>query len=690
MKSAFEWLQKNYSGINKAFLFSASILLIVLLFPKQTRFAFEYQKERPWLYADLIAPFDFAILKSEEDLEKERQEVMEGFKPFFTRDAEMADKRVVAFVEEFNQAWKKKYAENEGAKRQQNLEASQQILDTIFRRGIITFEGVPDNLSQTPEVRLIEGRTATLHKADEFFSMREAFLWVSQQLEEKPGIDKALLLPLMENAMAFNIVFDLQYTEMWRKDALEQIAPSRGMVQQGEKIISRGEVVSAEKYRLLESFKAESQKQTGQASTAILLIAGQLLLVSISIIVLALFLYLFRREVFFDNRRVFLILLSILFMVFITTQVIKLNVDLLFLIPVCIVPVLIRSFFDNRLALYIHIIAIIIIGFLVPNSFDFVFLQFIAGIVANFSMVNLRRRSQLFFTVLLIFLTYSAVYFGLTMAQTGSLNNLEWISFAYFGGAALLTLFAYPLIFLFERIFALPTDFSLLELADTNNRLLRELNLNAPGTFQHSLQVANLAEEAIFYIGGNALLTRTGALYHDIGKMSDPMFFTENQITGFNPHDDIPREESAKIIINHVIEGIEMARKNNLPEYIIDFIRTHHGTTTARYFYSMHKKENPDEDIDIKAFTYPGPRPFSKETAVVMMADSVEAASRSLRKPDEKSISELVDKIIDTQIKENQFDNANITFKEITSIKKLFKRRLMNIFHVRIAYPVSN
>lgn len=690
MKSAFEWLQKNYSDINKALLFIASILLIVWLFPKQTRFAFEYQKERPWMYADLIAPFDFAILKSEEDLLKERQEVLAGLKPFFRKNAEMADNRVVAFVLEFDQAWEKKYGANEGTKRQQNLEVSLQLLDSIFRRGIISFEGVPDNLSQTSEVRLIEGRTATLHSTDDFFSIRDAFLWVSQQLEKKPGIDKALLLPLMENAMAHNVVFDLQYTEMWRDEALGQITPSRGMVQQGEKIISRGEVVSAEKYRLLESFKAESQKKTGQSSTGLLLLAGQLLLVSISIIVLALFLYLFRREVFFDNRRVFLILLSILFMVFITSQVIKLNVDLLFLIPVCIVPVLIRSFFDNRLALYIHIIAIIIIGFLVPNSFDFVFLQFIAGIVANFSMVNLRRRSQLFFTVLLIFLTYSAVYFGLTMAQTGSLKSLEWTAFAYFGGAALLTLFAYPLIFLFERIFALPTDFSLLELADTNNRLLRDLNLNAPGTFQHSLQVANLAEEAIFYIGGNALLTRTGALYHDIGKMYDPMFFTENQVTGFNPHDDIPREESAKIIINHVIKGIEMARKNNLPEYIIDFIRTHHGTTTARYFYSMHKKENPDEEIDIKAFTYPGPRPFSKETAVVMMADSVEAASRSLRKPDEKTISDLVEKIIDTQIKENQFDNANITFKEITSIKKLFKRRLMNIFHVRIAYPSSN
>jgi cyclic-di-AMP phosphodiesterase PgpH len=490
--------------------------------------------------------------------------------------------------------------------------------------------------------------------------------------------------------MAPNIVFDTQYTDLSRKEELERIPLSRGMVQQGEKVISRGELITPEKYRLLESFRAEYQKQAGQSTVELLLYVGQFILVSISFIVLALFLFFFRRDVFFDNRRLFLILLSVFLMVLITSLVVKYNVDLLFLIPVCIVPVLIRAFFDNRLALYVHIITIIIIGFLVPRSFEFVFLQFIAGIVAIFSMVGLRRRSQLFFTVMLIFLTYSAVFFGLSLAHSGTFQGIEWINFAYFGGAAMLTLFAYPLIFMFERIFALPTDFSLLELADTNNKLLRELNLNAPGTFQHSLQVANLAEEAVIQIGGNSLLTRTGALYHDIGKMNNPMFFTENQITGFNPHDDIPREESARIIINHVIEGIEMARKKNIPEYIIDFIRTHHGTTTARYFFSMHKKENPDEDIDIKAFTYPGPRPFSKETAVVMMADSVEAASRSMRKPDEKNINELVDKIIDTQIRENQFDNANITFKDISTIKKIFKRRLMNIFHVRIAYPGLN
>ncbi|MEE4178445.1 MAG: HDIG domain-containing metalloprotein [Bacteroides sp.] len=690
MDKLINWFQKHFTNLFKAALFLGSILLIVQFFPRQTRFAYDYQQGRPWLHEDLIAPFNFAVLKSDEELEEDRAEVLRDFRPFFRHLPEIAEEQEMRFVQEFDREWQKRFGETEGQARKENLEKGFSLLDSVFSMGVISFEGAPGEVNSDYAFRLIEGHTATSRRVSDFLTMREAFLWISTQLEKEAGFERDLLLSLIENAMAANIVFDHQYSEMTREAELDKIPLSRGMVQQGEKIISRGELVTPEKFRLLESFKAEFQKQAGQTSIATVLYAGQLLLVSISIVVLALFLWFFRREVFFDNRRLVLILLSVFILVFITSQVVKAEVDWLFLLPVCIVPILIRAFFDNRLALYVHIITIIIIGFLVPRSFEFVFMQFVAGIVAIFSMVNLRRRSQLFITVMLIFLTYSAIFFGLSLAQTGTTRGIDWINFAYFGGAATLTLFAYPLIFLFERIFALPTDFSLLELADTNNTLLRELNLNAPGTFQHSLQVANLAEEAIIQIGGNSLLTRTGALYHDIGKIKNPMFFTENQASGFNPHDDIPREESARIIISHVIEGIEMARKKNIPEYIIDFIRTHHGTTTARYFFSMHKKENPGVETDIKAFTYPGPRPFSKETAVVMMADSVEAASRSMRKPDERSISDLVEKIIDTQIAEKQFENANITFKDITVVKKIFKRRLMNIYHVRIVYPSLN
>jgi putative nucleotidyltransferase with HDIG domain len=307
--------------------------------------------------------------------------------------------------------------------------------------------------------------------------------------------------------------------------------------------------------------------------------------------------------------------------------------------------------------------------------------------VAIFSIVNMRNRSQIFISAILIFITYSVSYIGIIIIQEGNNDVITWFDFAWFGVSALLTLFSYPLIFVFEKIFGFTSDVSLLELSDTNGKLLRELASRAPGTFQHSLQVANLAEEAIYKIGGNSLLVRTGALYHDIGKMEMPMYFIENQAGGINPHDDLSFDESAAIIISHVIKGIEIAKKNNLPEQIIDFIRTHHGTTMTAYFYRSFLKAFPEEAVDESKFHYPGPIPYSKETAVLMMADSVEAASRSLKKYDVETIDALVDKIINSQISQNQFANADITFKDINVLKKIFKKKLMNIYHVRVEYP---
>ena len=374
-------------------------------------------------------------------------------------------------------------------------------------------------------------------------------------------------------------------------------------------------------------------------------------------------------------------------MVFITSLVIKFNVGYLYLVPICLVPIVIRAFFDTRLALYVHIITIIIIGFLVPNSFEFVFLQLIAGIIVIISVVHLQKRSQFFVTAFMVFLSYITVYVGLTLIQEGSLMGVELKYLALFAGSAVLTLFSYPLIFIFEKIFGMITDVTLMELSNSNTKLLRELSMKAPGTFQHSLQVANLAEEALYEIGGNTLLARTGALYHDIGKMDMPEYFIENQSTGVNPHDELPFDESAKIIISHVKKGIKKAKKHNLPEQIIDFIKTHHGTRKVMYFYNMLLKEKPNEQIDEAIYTYPGPIPFSKETAVLMMADSVEAASRSIKQPNEQNLSELVDNIINKQVENEQFVNSNITLREITKIKNILKKKLMNMYHVRIEYP---
>jgi cyclic-di-AMP phosphodiesterase PgpH len=692
MSTLINWLQRNFSYLYKAVLFLLSVFLIVQLFPRQAGFEYEYEQARPWMYSDLIAPFDFAVLKTETELEAERQAVLQDFQPFFERRPQVVEMQRQAFEAAFLQAWAEN-ANGQGfpdARRTIIKERSLQVLDTLYARGIIFLDDLFREQPASYEIRVVDGNVATEYRLGDFYTPAVAFMEAREQLEALGSAYVSLLEPILGRVLVPNIVYDEEMTRRAREMALEGIALTRGMVQQGEKIVSKGELITAEKFQILESFKAEYTRQMGHTVMKNLQYAGQFILVSISMIVLVLFLYVFRKDVFENNRKLLLILMTVLLMIFLTSLVVRYNVEWLYLLPVVIVPVVIRAFFDNRLALYVHIITIILVGFLIPRSFEFVFLQFIAGIIAIMSMAGLRRRSQLFFTAVLVFFTYSAVFFGLSLAHTGSFDNVQWVNFGYFAGAAALTLFAYPLIFMFEKLFGLPTDFSLLELADTNNDLLRELSLKAPGTFQHSLQVANLAEEAIFAIGGNTLLTRTGALYHDIGKMDDPFYFIENQTTGVNPHDDIPHEESARIIINHVIAGIEKARKKNIPEYVIDFIRTHHGTTTARYFFTMQQKENPDEDIDVKSFTYPGPRPFSKETAVVMMADSVEAASRSMKKPNEQNISELVDNIIDIQIAEKQFDNANITFKDITTIKKIFRRRLMNIYHVRLAYPSMN
>ncbi|MGD0712322.1 MAG: HDIG domain-containing metalloprotein, partial [Bacteroidales bacterium] len=494
--------------------------------------------------------------------------------------------------------------------------------------------------------------------------------------------------PLLENAIAQNILYDEDITNKYKQNILNNISPAHGMIQKGERIISKGELITNEKFQVIESMKKEYELQLGSSSKYFNILLGQIVLVCISFIVLFLFLLSFRNDILADNKKVLMILLNIFFMVLITSMVIHTDVKYLYLVPLCIIPVIIRAFFDTRLALFVYIVTIIIIGFLVPNSFEFVFLQLISGIIAIISVVNLRKRSQFFLTTVLVFITYSATYTGTTLMQEGSLSEIDTTNFIWFAGSSLMILFAYPLIFIFEKLFGFITDVSLMELSDINSRLLREMSTKAPATLQHSMQVANLAEEAIYEIGGNTLLTRAGALYHDVGKMDMPLYFIENQGTGINPHEELTSEESASIIISHVIKGIELAKKHNLPERIIDFIRTHHGTRRTQYFYTQFIKNNPEEVIDESKFRYRGPIPFSKETAVLMMADSVEAVSRTLKNPDEESIHAMVEKVINTQIEQQQFVNADITFSDITHIKKIFTKKLMNIFHIRIEYPI--
>jgi cyclic-di-AMP phosphodiesterase PgpH len=451
--------------------------------------------------------------------------------------------------------------------------------------------------------------------------------------------------------------------------------------------VSKGEIIDAEKYQLLESLKSEYEEQAGGTGSYFFILLGQIIIVTQCLAVLIVFLFFFRKEIFLDNAKITFILLLIILTVLMARLAVHTQAFSIYLLPFCMLTIIIRAFYDTRVALFVHMMAILIISFMAPNRFEFVFIQLLGGIVTIFSIVNTRNRSQIFISAALIFLTYSIAFIGINIIQEGGNDAITLNDFAWFGISAMLTLFSYPLIFIFEKVFGFISDVSLLELSDTNSKLLRELASRAPGTFQHSLQVANLAEEAIYTIGGNALLVRTGALYHDIGKMESPMYFIENQANGVNPHEDLSFEESAGIIIGHVIKGIEIGKKNNLPEQIIDFIRTHHGTATTAYFYRSFQNAFPEEKINEEKFRYPGPIPFSKETAVLMMADSVEAASRSLKKYDAESIDSLVEMIVTKQIEQNQFLNSDITFKDINTIKKIFKKKLMNVYHVRVEYP---
>jgi putative nucleotidyltransferase with HDIG domain len=500
-------------------------------------------------------------------------------------------------------------------------------------------------------------------------------------------VDRDLVLNALSESLVQNVIYDEKTTEKVLEDELKAISSTRGMIPKGLMVISRGDMVDGENFLVLESLRKEYQSRLGSSESYYLILLGQLIMVAIVLLMFYMFLVNYRSDLAQNNWQVTFLLMLILMMVLISSAIQRIPNVNLYLVPFCLVPVVVRSFFDSRIALFAHIVTLIIVGFEAPNGFEFMFLELIAGIMAIFSLLSLQNRSQLFVSMLIVFITYSASYFSIAIMQEGDIKNIDLSMFIWFGGSVGLTLLAYPLIYVFEKVFGLISEVTLLELNNTNHKLLRQMATEAPGTFQHSLQVASLAETAIYEIGGNALLIRTGALYHDIGKLYAPMYFIENQVTGVNPHDDLSFEESAHIIVNHVIKGIELAKKNKLPEQLIDFIRTHHGTSTVQYFYRSYIQNFPEGELDQDHFSYPGPKPFTKEMAVLMMADSVEAASRSLSSYTTETVGKLVDSIIDRQFNEGQFENSNITLRDIHEVRAIFKKKLLNIYHVRVEYP---
>lgn len=672
----------------KYFLMVFSIVIITIVLPKQPRFKYEFEKGMVWLHDDLVAPYNFSIRKTAAEIKQDRESIAKSILPVYRIDDKIFESQVSQYQADFEAKWLGAKLP-EGDIKEKTFEFGFSVLKSLYDKGIIGLnQSYQKNQSDGSYlITLLKNNVRSEVSTATLLTPSSALSQASERIVSNKSVRTDILISVIKDRITPNVILDERFSEALEKQAVENVSVTRGMVQKGEVIVENGNVVNENVYQKLESLRQsyeENAKMRGDRKQVFL---GQFLAVGLVITLLMVFLYLFRKDIFADNRKIALILLIIIAMLVFLSWAVKIKLPSVYYIPYAIVPIIIRILFDTRLALNIHLLVVLVAGFFVPNSFEFAFLQITAGMVAIYSIKNLVRREQFLISAMLILLNYFVSYLGISLIREGALSSVEWMKFLPFVFSVLLSLLAYPLIYLFERMFGITSDITLMELTNTNSNLLRELAFKAPGTFQHSLQVANLAEAAIYKIGGNALLVRAGALYHDIGKIENPQFFVENQIKGINPHDKLSYEDSAQIIIKHVENGIELARRNNLPEVIIDFIRTHHGNTRVDYFYQSFLKNFPEKFIDENIFRYPGPIPFSKETAVLMLADSVEAASRALKEPDAESINNLVERVIDYKLEQNQLNDSNITLKEIETIKLIFKTMLMGIYHVRIDYP---
>ena len=660
------------------------VFFITFYLPKQPRFRYEFEKNKTWLNKDLVASFSFAILKTNPQVTTDKKEALANVLPIYRYNSEVFNDQGEEFLNEFDVKWRTNaFADSE---RETNKQAAYKLLQQIYKKGIIGLTAKHQRDGKHYDFSMVDNNVAVQRNSQDVFSTETALDYFNANYKTINLRVKEVVFDLMESHLKPNILFDENFTTIVQNNTVNSLSTTKGMVQKGELIVAKGSVIDDEVYQKLLSYKEAYEAQTKSVGDNKLVYLGQVFLVGFIISLLMVFLYIFRKDIFADNRQLSLILLVITSMLLALTWAIKLNLPSLYYIPFCIVPIIIRILFDTRLALNLHLLVILIAGFFVPNSFEFVFYQTTAGMVAIYSIKNLIRREQLLISAAFILGAYFVSFVGIALLREGSFSIIDWQSFLPFIFSVLLSLLAYPLIYAFERVFGITSDVALIELTNTNNKLLRELAFKAPGTFQHSLQVANLAEAAIFKIGGNSLLVRAGALYHDIGKMENPQYFIENQNTTTSPHDKLPYEQSAQIIIKHVHKGIEITRKHKLPENVIDFIRTHHGNTRVDYFYQSFLKNSPEKFVDENIFRYPGPIPFSKETGVLMLADSVEAASRSLKNPDAQNINDLVERIINYKLEQNQLDNCDLTLKDLETIKLIFKTMLMSIYHVRIDY----
>ncbi|MGE5395432.1 MAG: HD family phosphohydrolase [Candidatus Saccharibacteria bacterium] len=686
MKKLLTRLNHSYHLFYLLMVLIAAIGVIFFIFPGESRFKYEFQKGTPWRHETLIAPFNFAILKTDAEIKSENDSLINTYLPYFTLDTLVGNTK----VDEFSLALSKFTDSHHKLKVKEHFKDLPLILSDLYHTGILQQSAnTYGELEGKQEMLIVRGKKAVKTPIASLYSIKSAFKILNDTIRDitedaYPDFIKAINL---SDFIVENLYFDEGLNQKEKKQLLDKVSTTKGMVQAGERIIFQGDLVGQEKYMILESLKQAYEKKRGDNIEYFLVIAGRLLIITFFIVLMFLYLLFYRRDIFDHRGRLSFIYLMIVLMVFLAGFATKVNSINIYMIPMAILPILVRIFFDSRTAIFSLMITTLLIGYFAPNSYEFIILQMFAGIIAVFSLNKLHKRSHIVFSALWVFLTYSAVYLAMSMIQEGNLETINWSAFQWFGMSSFLIFITYPLIYIFEKLFGFVSDVTLIELSDTNQPLLRKLAEEAPGTFQHSIQIANLAEAVVHRIGGNPFLIRAGALYHDIGKTFDPEFFIENQAIGMNPHDQIDHLKSSAIIIDHVANGVRLAQKYGLPEILIAFITTHHGTTQTDYFYKNYKKENPDMEVDPKMFTYPGPLPQNKETAVLMLIDGIEAATRSLNEKSVENIRNLIDEMVEQKIKSNQLINADLTFRDINILKLTLLEKLTNIYHARIQYP---
>lgn len=666
--------------IYKGLIFIATVSVIVYFLPSDGKFNYQFSINKPWKYGLLQASFDFPIYKNDTQMQREQDSILATYQPYFQLDKEV-EKNVVG-----------RLREDYGKTLHQSLPGPDYIrhiertLKAMYANGIIA----GNDLKRIEEdsivsLRLVNKNIATSCFVGQFYTPKEAYEYLLNS--DTVHFQKKILQQCNLNDYILpNLVYDEEKSEAAQQDLLSNLSWASGFVLNGQKIIDRGEIVNEQTYNILESLRKEWIKRNDSAQEKRLTLAGQMLYVGILLLCFMAYLELFRRDYYERKGTILLLFALIVFFPMVASIIVEQNLSSIYVVPFAMIPIIVRVFLDSRTAFMAHVTIILLCSITLRFPHEFILLQVVAGLVAIFSLRELSQRSQLLRSALVVFISYALLYFAFELIHEDDLTKLNTRMYIYFMINGILLLFAYPLLFLLEKTFGFTSNVTLVELSNINNSLLREMSEVAPGTFQHSLQMANLAAAAANKIGGKSQLVRTGALYHDIGKMVNPAFFTENQ-SGVNPHKSLSYEQSAQVIISHVTDGLKLAEKHNLPKVIKDFISTHHGKGLTKYFYISYQNEHPNEEVDAEKFRYPGPNPFTKEQAVLMMADSVEAASRSLPEYTEESISTLVDKIIDSQIADGYFKECPITFKDIAMVKALFKEKLKTMYHTRISYP---